>query len=75
MVSVIASTLPASEDMCWVGPDKIVSSNGQQLQFLNLKKSKAWTEVDIKQGKELLKGVTRIAVNEKRNKLAVVISE
>jgi len=38
-------------------------------------KDAAWREVTIKSGKEILKGVTRLAVSQKGDKLAVVVTE
>jgi len=47
----------------------------QSFLFLILKKGNAWTEIKLAAGSELLKGVTRLAVNSKGDKLAVVVSE
>jgi hypothetical protein len=39
------------------------------------KKGKTWKEIPLTVGAELLKGVTRLAVNMKGDKLAVVVAE
>lgn len=53
----------------------ILSSNGNGLLFTTLRKPKGWKAVEVLQGSELLKGVTRIAVNATGDKLAIVVSE
>jgi hypothetical protein len=74
-VSSIAKTLPGREDITWTADRKIISSDGIKIYFLNSAKEKRWMEVTVEAGSELLKGVTRLSVNSKGDKLAVVISE
>ncbi len=74
-VSSLAKTLPGREDITWTADRKIISSDGNKIYFLIPAKEKRWMEVTIEAGSELLKGVTRLAVNSKGDKLAVVISE
>lgn len=74
-LTTIALTLPGREDICWTLEGKILSSDGSKLFVLDPKKGNAWTEIKLAAGSELLKGVTRLAVNSKGDKLAVVVSE
>jgi len=75
VVSVVANTLPGREDITWTPDGRIISSDGTKIYILNPKKDKVWNEIRLSSGGELLKGVTRLAVNVKGDKLAVVISE
>ncbi len=74
-ITFIAATLPGIEDIAWTADKKIISSDGTKIYFLDPVKGKKWIEVSMDSGSELLKGVTRLSVNTKGNKLAVVISE
>jgi hypothetical protein len=74
-ITFIAATLPGIEDIAWTADKKIISSDGTKIYFLDPVKGKKWIEVSMESGSELLKGVTRLSVNTKGNKLAVVISE
>jgi len=74
-ITPLASTLPGREDITWTADGRIISSDGSKIYILNPKKEKDWREIQMTSGSELLKGVTRLAVNAKGDKLAVVISE
>lgn len=74
-ITFIAATLPGIEDIAWTADKKIISSDGTKIYFLDPVKGKKWIEVSMESGSELLRGVTRLSVNTKGNKLAVVISE
>jgi len=75
VVSSLATTLPGREDIAWTPDGRVISSDGSKIYILNPKKEKAWKEIQLTSGSELLKGITRLAVNAKGDKLAVVISE
>lgn len=75
VVSSLATTLPGREDIAWTPDGRVISSDGSKIYILNPKKEIAWKEIQLTSGSELLKGVTRLAVNAKGDKLAVVISE
>lgn len=68
----IASTLGGREDITWTPSGIILSSDGTKLYQL---RDKVWEEVVLKENIPALKGITRLAVNTKGNKLAVVVSE
>lgn len=74
-ISPITKTLPGREDITWTRDRKIISSDGTKIYFLDPAKENKWMEVSIETGSELLKGVTRLAVNSTGDKLAVVIAE
>lgn len=74
-ISTVAATLAGREDIAWTADGKIISSDGTKVYFLNPAKGKTWVEIPLTAGGELLKGVTRLSVNSKGDKLAVVISE
>jgi Tol biopolymer transport system component len=74
-ISLITKTLPGREDITWTIDQKIISSDGTKIYFINPTKGNKWVEVSMETGSELLKGVTRLAVNSHGDKLAVVIAE
>jgi hypothetical protein len=74
LISTITPTLPGREDICWTPDGKIISSDGAKLFVFDPKK-KSWKEVPLAGGAELLKGVSRLAMNSKGDKLAVVVAE
>ncbi len=74
-ISTITSTLPGHEDITWTGDGLILSSDGEKIFSFQPGKDKEWKEVVIKTGKENLKGVTRLAVSQDGERLAVVVAE
>lgn len=68
----IAHTLGGREDITWTPSGTILSSDGTKLYLL---RDKSWKEIEMKETAPALKGITRLAVNAKGNKLAVVVSE
>lgn len=75
-VTEITSTVNKGEDITWTQDGKIITSDGTKLFVLDSKKPAAgWKQVEVAAGAELLKSVTRLAVNAKGDKLAVVVAE
>lgn len=74
-ISTITKTLPGREDITWTRQGKIISSDGTKIYYINPAKENKWVEVSLETGSELLKGVTRLAVNSNGDKLAVVVTE
>jgi hypothetical protein len=74
-ITTVATTLPGREDIAWTADGKIISSDETKIYFLDPAKAMKWNAVSIQSGSELLKGVTRLSVNSKGDKLAVVIAE
>jgi len=75
LITTLAPTLPGREDICWTLDGKIISSDGTKLFVFDPKKENSWKEIQLPAGAQLLKGVTRLAVNAKGDKLAVVVAE
>jgi hypothetical protein len=74
-ITTIAKTLPGREDLCWTPQGRIIMSDGTRIYSIDPLNEKEWSEVSIKSGSELLTGVTRLSLNSKGNRLAVVVSE
>ncbi len=73
--SKLMDALPSREDLCWTIKGKIIMSDGAKIYSRDPKKDKAWKEIQIQLGQQLLKGTTRLATNKSGNKLAVVVAE
>ncbi len=74
-ITTIAKTLPGREDLCWTPQGRIIMSDGTRIYSIDPLNEKEWSEVSINSGGEQLKGVTRLSLNSKGNRLAVVVSE
>jgi hypothetical protein len=74
-VTTIASTLPGREDIAWTADGKIISSDGTDVFYFDTVKEKKWVKAMVADGSDKLKGVTRIALNTKGDKMGVVIAE
>jgi hypothetical protein len=74
-ITTIIKTLPGREDLCWTSDGRIVMSDGTKIYSIDPVKEKEWSVVSIESGSELLKGVTRMAINKEGNKLAIVVAE
>jgi hypothetical protein len=74
-ITTITNTLPGREDITWTSDGKIVSSDGSGIYFFDTKNKKSWEKAVVENGADLLKGVTRIAIDSKNDKIAVVIAE
>ncbi len=71
-IELISETLPGKEDICWTPKGTILSSDGSSIYMLA---KDTWKKVAYNGDPSILKGITRLAVNKKGNKLAVVVSE
>jgi hypothetical protein len=74
-ISTLIKTLPGREDLCWTPQGRIIMSDGTRIYSIDPAKEKEWSEVVIKSGGDLLKGATRLAIDRKGSKLAVVVAE
>lgn len=75
-MSQVGNTIGKGEDIALSQTGHIITSDGTKLFFKRIKKSsQAWTPVEILQGSELLKSVTRIAISPRGDKIAVVVAE
>lgn len=75
-LSTVGTTINKGEDIALSQGGHIITSDGTKLFFTTLRRaSKGWNPVEIVQGSELLKSVTRIAISPKGDKIAVVVAE
>ena len=74
MVIDIVNTLPGREDLTWTPDGKIVMSDGEKLFYFHPGVSDNWLEIEGVAALKL-KGITRLSVNKKGNKIAVVAAE
>lgn len=73
-VSDIVNTLPGREDLTWTPDGRIVMSDGEKLYYFLPGVTNTWQEIDT--GTSLkLKSITRLSVNKKGNKIAIVAGE
>jgi hypothetical protein len=73
-IEPITATLPSREDLTWTQDGKILMSDGGKLFFYEPGISTAWQEVTLPATMPA-GAITRLAVNPKGDKLALVISE
>jgi Tol biopolymer transport system component len=73
-VSEITGTLAGHEDLCWTPDGKIIMSDGERLFYFNPASSDGWKEVEGTSSLKL-KGITRLSVNKKGDKIAIVAGE
>lgn len=73
-IETLFPTLPGREDLAWTPDRKIIMSDGEQLFFWNTKGPGSWTAIPLPT-KKLFSGITRIALNTKGNKIALVVNE
>jgi hypothetical protein len=75
-LSEVGPTIGKGEDIALTQEGHVITSDGTKLFFRLLgKSSKGWQPVEILQGAELLKSVTRIAVSPNGEKIAIVVAE
>ncbi|WP_241480026.1 DUF6265 family protein [Kordia jejudonensis] len=67
----IATTVPNVEDMCWLADGSILMGKGKALYHFDPKKDAAWKIIKLFDT-EAFDNITRIAVNEANNKIAIV---
>lgn len=72
-IETIVSTLPGREDLTWTPDGKILMSDGKKLFYYQPGKTLKWQEIEM----PLMPSgaITRLAVNSKGNRLAIVMSE
>jgi len=73
-IETITSTLPGREDLTWTPDGKIIMSDGKKLFYYLPGKNTSWQEIEMPV--TMPAGtITRLAVNSKGNKIAVVVGE
>jgi hypothetical protein len=71
-ISAIVPTLPNRDFFAWTNKGLIIMSDGKDLFYA--KPGNSWQKININSDM-VLKNITRLAINEKNNKLAVVVAE
>lgn len=74
-ITQITYTIPGQQDMCWLQNNIMLSGKGTGLYLFDTKLNEGWQPVLIEGDASLLNGVTRLAVNTSKTKLAVVVNE
>ena len=74
-ITKLIDTLPQREDLCWTPDGKLLMSDGAKLFIIDPYGDKQWKEITWPKGAKELKGITRVAINEKGDKLTVVVVE
>ncbi len=74
-ISLIANSIPGQEHITWLQNNILLMGKGDGLYQNNLNLKEGWQPVFIEGDASMLKGVTRLAVNASKTRLAVVISE
>jgi Tol biopolymer transport system component len=75
-VSPVTSTISNGDHVTWTPTGLLLTSDGAKLFYFDPHHHhKGWRPVDVESGGELLKGVTRLAVNADGTRIAVVIAE
>ncbi len=74
-ISTIAPTLPGREDIAWLNKEILLSSDGSRLFYFDVSTNKGWQLVPIENNNLPIKGISRLAVNTRNTKVAVVVSE
>ncbi len=73
--SVLTSTLPSREDICWTNNGLVIMSDGDDLYFTDPQSDQDWKQVKINRNSMVMEGITRLAINSTNTKLAIVVSE
>jgi hypothetical protein len=75
-VNVITPTVSNGDHVAWTPGGLLLTSDGADLFYFNPSHpSGGWKKATVESGADLLKGVTRLAVNADGNRIAIVISE
>jgi WD40-like Beta Propeller Repeat len=75
MIKTITATKGGQDHLTWLNDHKILMSDGVNLFVYDVIANNGWQLVTIEGDAAMLKGITRLAVNKKSSKLAVVVSE
>ena len=71
-ITTLVKTLPGREDLCWTPQGRIIMSDGTIIYSIDPKKEQEWSRVEFVGA---LQGVTRLAISNKGDKLALVVTE
>lgn len=71
-ITTIAPCIPKHEDITWLKDGLILSSDGQKFFVYDTQKPNGWEPVKWNDTAIVLKNITRLAVNNANNRLAIV---
>ncbi len=71
----ISETLTQNEDLAWLNDGRILAGDGNNIYYWGGAKEDPIREVSIIGDTSMLKKITRIALNNKNNKVAIVVGE
>ncbi len=74
-ITNITTTVAGQDHLTWLNSSTIMMSDGINLFVYDVVAGNGWKPVTIEGDGSMLKGVTRLAVNNNSTKLAVVVSE
>lgn len=73
-LETLCDAFPDREDLAWTPDGKILMNDGEKIYYWQVGKSKTWQVVEL-QTPQSFKGITRMAVSPKGDKLAIVVNE
>lgn len=74
-ITTICTALPGQDHLTWLNDHILIQSDGKTLFVNDIISNKGWQPVTIKGDLSLIKGISRLAVNKKSSKIALVVSE
>ncbi len=74
-IITICTALPGQDHLTWLNDHMLIQSDGKALFVNDIASNKGWQPVIMKGDLSLIKGISRLAVNPKTSKIAVVVSE
>lgn len=74
-ISPVTMTIRGQDFLTWLGNNLMLMGEGTGLYLFDSKTNDGWQPVLIEGDASLIKGITRVAVNAEKTKLAVVVSE
>jgi hypothetical protein len=74
-ISLIALTIPGKEDLAWLQNNMILMGDADGIYLYDLNQKDGWMPNIVEGDASLLKGITRMAVNSTKTKLALVVTE
>jgi WD40-like Beta Propeller Repeat len=74
-ISKIASTIPGKEDLAWLQNNILLMGQGDGIYLYDTKQNEGWLPNIVEGDASLMRGITRLAVNAGKSKLAIVVNE
>ena len=74
-ITTICTALPGQDHLTWLNDHLLIQSDGKALFVNDIASNKGWQPVIMKGDLSFIKGISRLAVNTKTSKIAVVVSE